>query len=58
MDIKIIYYTSIPGLDVPRRKGRKEQLWLKNGVDIGCFLTEFNGVEINTEQDIPPWNYK
>jgi len=36
-----------------------EQLrWLKNGIDIGCYYTDFNGVEINTEQDIHLWNYK
>lgn len=36
-----------------------EQLrWLKIGIGIGCFHTEFDGVEINTEQDVHLWNYK
>ena len=35
-----------------------EQLrWLKNGFKIGCFHTNFNGVEINTQEDIHLWNY-
>ena len=48
-------------LDVPLEEKVEtlEQLrWLKNGIDIGCFHTEFNGVEINTEQDVHLWNYK
>ena len=33
-----------------------EQLrWLKAGWDIGCLHTEFNGVEINTPEDINKW---
>ena len=33
-----------------------EQLrWLKAGWDIGCVQTEFNGVEINTPEDIDKW---
>ena len=33
-----------------------EQLrWLKEGWDIGCLHTEFNGVEINTPEDINKW---
>ena len=33
-----------------------EQLrWLKAGWDIGCLHTEFNGVEINTPEDIDKW---
>ena len=36
-----------------------EQLrWLKAGWDIGCSRVEFNGVEINTQEDIHLWNYK
>ena len=36
-----------------------EQLrWLKNGIDIGCAWTKFDGVEINTEEDIHLWNDK
>ena len=36
-----------------------EQLrWLKAGWDIGCARVDFNGVEINTQEDIHLWNYK
>ena len=36
-----------------------EQLrWLKAGWDIGCTRVDFNGVEINTQEDILLWNYK
>ena len=36
-----------------------EQLrWLKAGWDIGCAKVDFNGVEINTQEDIHLWNYK
>ena len=36
-----------------------EQLrWLKNGIGIGCVYTDFDGVEINTLEDIHLWNYK
>ena len=48
-------------LEVPKEE-RIEQLeqlrWLKNGWTIGCYRVDFNGVEINTEQDIHLWNYK
>ena len=34
-----------------------EQLrWLKAGWDIGCLHTEFNGIEINTPDDLEKWN--
>lgn len=34
-----------------------EQLrWLKSGWDIGCLHTEFNGIEINTPDDLEKWN--
>jgi len=33
-----------------------EQLrWLKNGYKIGCDWVEFNGIEINTEEDYKVW---
>jgi 3-deoxy-manno-octulosonate cytidylyltransferase (CMP-KDO synthetase) len=34
-----------------------EQLrWLKNGWQIGCLSVYFNGVEINTPEDVRKWN--
>ena len=36
-----------------------EQLrWLKNGWQMGCLNVQFNGVEINTQEDIYLWQYK
>jgi 3-deoxy-manno-octulosonate cytidylyltransferase (CMP-KDO synthetase) len=34
-----------------------EQLrWLKNGWQIGCYHVNFNGIEINTPEDMEKWN--
>ena len=34
-----------------------EQLrWLKAGWDIGCSCVDFNGIEINTPEDLEKWN--
>ena len=36
-----------------------EQLrWLKSGWQIGCSHVKFDGVEINTQEDVHLWNYK
>ena len=36
-----------------------EQLrWLKNGWQIGCYRVQFNGVEINTPEDVIAWQIK
>ena len=36
-----------------------EQLrWLKNGWQIGCHHVQFNGVEINTPEDVTEWKQK
>jgi 3-deoxy-manno-octulosonate cytidylyltransferase (CMP-KDO synthetase) len=36
-----------------------EQLrWLKNGWNIGCLSVQFNGVEINTPEDVEEWQQK
>ena len=36
-----------------------EQLrWLKAGWDIGCTRVDFNGVQINTQEDVYPRNPK
>jgi CMP-2-keto-3-deoxyoctulosonic acid synthetase len=34
-----------------------EQLrWLKAGWDIGCSCVDFDGIEINTPEDVEKWN--
>ena len=36
-----------------------EQLrWLKNGWQMGCYRVQFNGVEINTPEDVTAWQIK
>ena len=41
------------------RVEKLEQLrWLKNGWQIGCLSVYFNGVEINTPEDVLLWQYK
>lgn len=36
-----------------------EQLrWLKNGWQIGCYRVYFNGIEINTPEDLEEWHAK
>ena len=36
-----------------------EQLrWLKSGWQIGCKSVQFNGVEINTPEDVETWQQK
>jgi len=36
-----------------------EQLrWLKNGWQIGCLSVQYNGVEINSPEDIETWHAK
>jgi len=36
-----------------------EQLrWLKNGWQIGCLSVQFNGVEINSPEDVDAWHQK
>jgi 3-deoxy-manno-octulosonate cytidylyltransferase (CMP-KDO synthetase) len=50
-----------PHLQIPKEEHveKLEQLrWLKNGWQMGCTSTHFNGVEINTEHDVNLWNYK
>ena len=53
--------SSYPHLDVyvEETVEKLEQLrWLKNGYKVGCFHTKFDGVEINTQEDVHLWNYK
>lgn len=41
------------------RVEKLEQLrWLKNGWQMGCYRVSFNGVEINTPEDVEEWNAK
>ena len=36
-----------------------EQLrWLKNGWQIGCLSVQYNGVEINSPEDVEEWHSK
>jgi len=49
-----------PKLNVPKEEHveKLEQLrWLKNGWQIGCKSVYFNGVEINTPEDVLLWKY-
>jgi 3-deoxy-manno-octulosonate cytidylyltransferase (CMP-KDO synthetase) len=50
-----------PHLQVPKEEyvEKLEQLrWLKNGWQIGCSSVYFNGVEINTPEDVETWQQK
>jgi 3-deoxy-manno-octulosonate cytidylyltransferase (CMP-KDO synthetase) len=50
-----------PGMQVEKeeRIEKLEQLrWLKNGWQIGCLSVYFNGVEINTPEDVETWQQK
>jgi 3-deoxy-manno-octulosonate cytidylyltransferase (CMP-KDO synthetase) len=44
-------------VEAEERIEKLEQLrWLKNGWQIGCTSVYFNGVEINTPEDVETWN--
>lgn len=48
-------------MQVPKeeRIEKLEQLrWLKNGWQMGCYHVQFNGVEINTPEDVEEWQQK
>ena len=48
-------------LEIPEEEHieKLEQLrWLKNGWQIGCLNVNFNGVEINTPEDLEEWHNK
>jgi 3-deoxy-manno-octulosonate cytidylyltransferase (CMP-KDO synthetase) len=50
-----------PNLQIEQeeRIEKLEQLrWLKNGWQIGCLSVYFNGVEINTPEDVETWQQK
>ena len=46
-------------VELEERVEKLEQLrWLKNGWDIGCLHVDFDGIEINTPEDLKSWNLK
>jgi 3-deoxy-manno-octulosonate cytidylyltransferase (CMP-KDO synthetase) len=46
-------------IEQEERVEKLEQLrWLKNGWQMGCYRVYFNGVEINTVEDVEEWNAK
>lgn len=46
-------------IEKEERVEQLEQLrWLKNGWQIGCLSVQFNGVEINTPEDVEEWRTK
>ena len=50
-----------PTLEVTQEENveQLEQLrWLKNGWQIGCLSVQYNGVEINTPEDVEEWHAK
>ena len=49
-------YPDMTGTREERLEGLEQLRWLKNGWDIGVFPCEFNGVEINTPEDMEKWN--
>jgi CMP-2-keto-3-deoxyoctulosonic acid synthetase len=50
-----------PSMEVEKeeRVEKLEQLrWLKSGWQIGCLSVYFNGVEINSPEDVDTWHSK
>ena len=46
-------------IEKEERVEKLEQLrWLKNGWQIGCLSVQFNGVEINSPEDVEEWHSK
>ena len=46
-------------IEKEERVEKLEQLrWLKNGWQIGCYHVQFNGIEINTPEDLDEWHQK
>lgn len=46
-------------IEKEERVEKLEQLrWLKNGWQIGCYSVQFNGIEINTPEDLEEWHKK
>lgn len=49
-------YPGLTGTREERIEELEQLRWLKNGWNIGVFPCEFNGVEINTPEDVRIWN--
>jgi 3-deoxy-manno-octulosonate cytidylyltransferase (CMP-KDO synthetase) len=49
-------YSSLPVTREERNEGLEQLRWLKAGYDIGILKTVFNGIEINTPEDLEKWN--
>lgn len=51
--------TKYPKLDISVEEdteGLEQLRWLKNGYEIQCNKVKFNGIEINTPEDLDKWN--
>ena len=49
-------YTGLTGTREERIEELEQLRWLKNGWNMGVLPCEFNGVEINTPEDVRIWN--
>jgi 3-deoxy-manno-octulosonate cytidylyltransferase (CMP-KDO synthetase) len=49
-------YSGLTGTREERIEELEQIRWLKNGWDIGVLPCVFNGVEINTPEDVKKWN--
>lgn len=49
-------YPSLTGTREERIEELEQLRWLKNGWDIGVLPCVFNGIEINTPEDMEKWN--
>jgi CMP-2-keto-3-deoxyoctulosonic acid synthetase len=51
-------YTGLP-VEREEEVEKLEQLrWLKNGWQVGCLNVQYNGVEINSPEDVAEWHNK
>lgn len=53
--------TTYPKLDIPKEEdieGLEQLRWLRNGYDIQCGKVSFNGIEINSPEDVDKWHDK
>jgi len=51
-------YPSLISTREERLEGLEQLRWLKGGWDIGVLPCEFDGIEINTPEDVKKWNEK
>ena len=54
----LVLYNNLEVTKEERIEQLEQLRWLKNGWQIGCYHVYFNGVEINTQEDIYLWQYK